>query len=146
MTKDLNDKEILKVAEKILLNYKLCDYCLGRVFAKIDTKMTNKEKGEILRKNLKKYKKIDAKNCWLCSGILSEIKHFVDITYKALKKYEYDTFLIGSKIDEEILEKEQNLLNFAESDFSESIKLRNYKLKTINVKLGLIPGISISFS
>ena len=35
---------------------------------------------------------------------------------------------------------------FKASDFSESIKLGNYKLKTINVKLGLIPGISISFS
>jgi hypothetical protein len=35
---------------------------------------------------------------------------------------------------------------FKASDFSESIKLGNYKLKTISVKLGLIPGISISFS
>ena len=35
---------------------------------------------------------------------------------------------------------------FKASDFSESIKLGSYKLKTINVKLGLIPGISISFS
>jgi len=35
---------------------------------------------------------------------------------------------------------------FKASDFSESIKLGNYKLKSINVKLGLIPGISISFS
>mgnify|MGYP003423793882 FL=1 len=34
---------------------------------------------------------------------------------------------------------------FKASDFSESIKLGNYKLKTINVKLGLLPGISISF-
>jgi hypothetical protein len=35
---------------------------------------------------------------------------------------------------------------FKASDFSESIKMGNFKLKTINVKLGLIPGISISFS
>ena len=35
---------------------------------------------------------------------------------------------------------------FKASDFSESIKLGSYKLKSINVKLGLIPGISISFS
>ena len=35
---------------------------------------------------------------------------------------------------------------FKASDFSESIKLGNFKLKSINVKLGLIPGISISFS
>jgi hypothetical protein len=35
---------------------------------------------------------------------------------------------------------------FKASDYSESIKMGNFKLKTINVKLGLIPGISISFS
>jgi hypothetical protein len=35
---------------------------------------------------------------------------------------------------------------FKASDFSESIKMGNFKLKTINIKLGLIPGISISFS
>lgn len=35
---------------------------------------------------------------------------------------------------------------FKASDFSESMKMGNYRLKTINVKLGLIPGISVSFS
>jgi len=35
---------------------------------------------------------------------------------------------------------------FKSSDFSESIKMGNYKLKTINIKLGLIPSISVSFS
>jgi len=138
MTKDLNDKKILNIADKILLKYKLCDHCLGRVFAKIDTKLTNKERGQIIRKNLKKYKKIEVKNCWLCSGLLAEIKHFTDITSNVLKKYEYDTFLIGSKIDEEILEKEQNLLNFVGSDFSESIKIEiNREVgKLLEKKLG----------
>ncbi len=35
---------------------------------------------------------------------------------------------------------------FKASDFSESLKMGNFKLKTINIKLGLIPGISVSFS
>ena len=35
---------------------------------------------------------------------------------------------------------------FKASDFSESIKLGSYQLKSITVKLGLIPGISISYS
>lgn len=122
MIKNLKNKKVLNVADKILLNYKLCDHCLGRVFAKIDIKLTNKERGQIIRKNLKKYKKTQVKNCWLCSGILNEIKHFTDLISNNLKKYEYNTFLVGSKIDEEILDKEQDLLNYAESEFSESIK------------------------
>jgi len=99
MIKNLKEEQVLKVADKILSNYKLCDYCLGRVFAKVDNKLSNKEKGQIIRKNIKKYKKIQVKNCWLCSGLLSETKHFANVISNSLKKYEYDTFLIGSKID-----------------------------------------------
>jgi len=122
MIKNLRDKKVLDIADKILLNYKLCDHCLGRVFAKIDNKLTNNERGETIRKNLKKYNKIEVKNCWLCSGLLGEINHFANLISKSLKKYDYKTFLIGSKIDEEILEKEQNLLRFAGEEFSEPIK------------------------
>lgn len=122
MIKSIKNKKVLDLANKILLNYKLCDYCLGRIFAKVDIRLTNKEKGQIIRNNLKKYKKIKVKNCWLCSGLLNETKHFANIISNSLKKYEYDTFLVGSKIDEEILEKEQNLLNYTNSEFSESIK------------------------
>lgn len=35
---------------------------------------------------------------------------------------------------------------FKASDFSEALKIGNFKLKTINIKLGLIPSISVSFS
>jgi len=35
---------------------------------------------------------------------------------------------------------------FKASDYSETIRMGNFKLKTINIKLGLIPGVSISFS
>ena len=34
---------------------------------------------------------------------------------------------------------------FKASDFSETIKMGNFKLKTINIKLGMIPSISVSF-
>ena len=35
---------------------------------------------------------------------------------------------------------------FKASDYSEIMKLGSFKLKTINIKLGLIPGISVSLS
>jgi len=35
---------------------------------------------------------------------------------------------------------------FKASDYSEAMKIGSFKLKTINVKLGLIPGISVSLS
>jgi len=35
---------------------------------------------------------------------------------------------------------------FKASDYSEAMKIGSFKLKTINIKLGLIPGISVSLS
>ena len=43
MTISLKDKKNIKIAEKALSKYKLCTHCLGRLFAKIDNGITNKE-------------------------------------------------------------------------------------------------------
>ena len=79
MNKGLNDKKILKSANKILSKYKVCDHCLGRVFAKIESGITNQKRGLTLRKNLRTFKKTKVENCWLCYGLLNEIQHFVDL-------------------------------------------------------------------
>ncbi len=122
MNDDLNDEKILKITDKIILNYQFCDHCLGRFFAKVGHGYTNKQRGEILRKNLKINRKIDSKNCGLCDGLISEITHFSELIKDSLVNYEYDTFLIGSKVDEEVLDKEKEIIEFIGSDFSESIK------------------------
>lgn len=122
MVNTLHDKEILECAEKILSAYELCDHCLGRIFAHIEQGMTNQERGTILRKHLKHDRKIKVKDCWLCAGLLDEIPHFVDLISDALTDYEFDTFLVGSKVDEDILQREQELWDFAGSDYVESIK------------------------
>ncbi len=123
MSNSLKDKEITAIADKILLKYSLCDHCLGRVFAKIEHGKTNKERGEIIRKILKHQSKTDVDECWLCSGLIDEIPHFADIISDSLKVYDFQTFLVGSKIDEDILSREQELLGFAGSTYSEPIKM-----------------------
>ena len=122
MVDTLTDKEILNVAKKILTKYDLCDNCFGRVFAKIETGLTNKKRGQLIKKEINYKKKIEIKNCWLCLGLIEEITHFVDLINIRLKDYEYDTFLIGTKVDEDIINKEKTLLDFTSSEYSESIK------------------------
>jgi len=122
MPDNLNNKEILNIAKKIVSEYDLCDNCLGRVFAKLETGLTNKKRGQIIKKEIKFLKKIEIINCWLCSGLLDEIPHFVDLVCIKLKNYEYETFLIGTKVDEDIINREQSLLDFTGSEYSESIK------------------------
>ena len=122
MATTLKDKEIKRIAEKTLSNYELCDHCLGRLFAKIQSGTTNQRRGEQLRDYIKLKKKIDPTNCWLCEGLIDEIPHFAELVIDALDDYEYDTFLLGCKVDEDILEREQELIGFTKSDYSESIK------------------------
>jgi len=123
MTMDLNNKKIRLITNKALLKYKLCDHCLGRIFAKIESRLTNEKRGLILRKYLKNYQEIKVDDCWLCSGLLNEIQDFVDLILNKLEGYEFDTFLVGSKVDEDILGKEQELYNFTGMEYSESIKI-----------------------
>jgi tRNA pseudouridine synthase 10 len=118
----LKDKEIINIAEKTLTKYKLCDHCLGRIFAKVNTGLTNQNRGQEIRKQLKNYKKIDVNNCWLCSGLLSELLYFVNLISDSLNDYEFETFLIGSKVDKDIIDREQELFDFACCEYIESIK------------------------
>jgi len=122
MSKSLGNKKILNIAKKVLLKYKLCDHCLGRVFAKVEKGLTNKERGKILRTNLINFKETKVKNCWLCSGLLNELHHFADLILDSLEGYEFETFLVGTKVDEDILEKEHMLYEFSGSKYPESIK------------------------
>jgi len=122
MVNTLKDKEILIIAEKTLSKYKLCDHCLGRLFAKIEKGVLNKKRGEIIRSQIKNSKITKVNDCFLCSGLINEIPHFANLIAEALDEYEYDTFLIGSKIDEDILEKEKEIIDFSKSEYSEAIK------------------------
>ena len=122
MAISLKEEEITKIAKKALSKYKLCDHCLGRIFAKIEHGKTNQKRGEMLRNNLSQDKKTKTPNCWLCNGLIDEIPHFAELIKESLNSYEFDTFLVGSKVDENILDREEQLLNFTGSEYSESIK------------------------
>jgi tRNA pseudouridine synthase 10 len=60
--------------------------------------------------------------CWLCSGLFREISHFVELIIESLQCYEFDTFLIGSKIEDEIIEKEEEFLESTSSEYAEPLK------------------------
>jgi len=123
MTISLNDKTIVESAKQTLSAYKLCDHCLGRLFAKIELGQPNQKRGETLRKQLKQKNKTEICDCWLCDGLLDEISHFAALLQNALKEYDFDTFLVGSKIDEDIQEREQELWEHIGSDYTEPIKI-----------------------
>jgi len=134
----MKDKKILEQAEKTLTTYHLCDSCLGRLFRQIKKGSTNKQKGALIQNNLKQTKKTEAKDCWLCDGLTEEIDHFVDLISDTLQEYEFNTFLIGTKIDEDIVEREKELQSFIDSEDFEPIKMEiNREVgKILEKKLG----------
>lgn len=119
MEKLFSDKKTEKITKQIIKENSLCDNCLGRLFHKKDDTFSNKKKAELIRKKLDK-KEVKIKNCSLCNGLLEEIDCFVELIINELEGYEYETFLVGCKIDEGILEKEKELIEiigFEKPDF-----------------------------
>ena len=127
----MND-ETLKQAEQLLHDYKLCDSCLGRLFRKEIKDSTNSQKGQFIRKQLHHVEKTTTHDCWLCEGLIDEIPHFSKIIADSIKDYEFETFLIGSKIDEDIQEREQHLWKHLNLQEAEPIKME------INREIGKI--------
>lgn len=121
MTHELNSADNIDLADKILSKYSICNACLGRMFAKIGHDMSNVSRGSILRRHLQNHSQ-PAENCWLCEGIIDEIDHFTDLVINALKNYEFETFLLGCKIEDDILKKEQDIQASFPTSFPESIK------------------------
>ncbi len=115
--------KILDIANKTIKNYQLCDNCIGRLFRQLNKGVSNKQKGESIRRNIKIEKKINSNDCWLCEGLIDEIPHFASLISDALKNYEFNTFLIGSKVDDEIIQKEKDLWDYTKFEDSESIKM-----------------------
>jgi len=124
--------ETLKQAEQLLHEYRLCDSCFGRLFRKEIKDGTNSQKGQSIRKQLRRTEKTATHDCWLCEGLIDEIPHFTKIIADAVKDYEFETFLVGSKIDEDIQEKEQRLWKHLKLEDTEPIKME------INREIGKI--------
>jgi tRNA pseudouridine synthase 10 len=113
--KELVDMDIAKKAA----GKGLCDHCLGRLFAKVGHGMTNQKRGEALRET--ESTSIPEK-CYLCENLFDEIDKFSELVIKKLQLFEYETFLMGSKIDAEIVDREERLWGEVGSEVYEPIK------------------------
>ncbi|MCD6237566.1 MAG: tRNA pseudouridine(54/55) synthase Pus10 [Thermoplasmata archaeon] len=83
------------MCRKSLGKYKLCQFCIDRL--SIDS-----ERG---------VDEVSENSCWLCEGLSQEIDELSELVEEKLRDYEFSTFLIGSKIDDEIIEKEEKIVN-----------------------------------
>ncbi len=140
--------EILELADKAF-EKGLCDHCLGRLFAKRGHGLSNEERGLSLRSALMSAKKqkesqfqqkkiATPEKCWLCENLFTELEKFANLVVEKIKEYDYQTFLIGSRSDPEITEREEMLWGEISSEFCEPIKgeINREVGKLVGAKLG----------
>ncbi|OGI12308.1 hypothetical protein A3K64_01830 [Candidatus Micrarchaeota archaeon RBG_16_36_9] len=137
--------EIVKILDR-----KLCDHCLGRQVSQLIYDLTNEERGRMLRnivammidgkfidnskinqnnfynikfRQNKEFGK-DAKKekCWLCNDLFDNLESMTKKAEVKLKKIDFNNFLVGSKVPDEVLKKEEKLWEETGIEYVESIK------------------------
>jgi len=86
----------------------LCDRCLGRQVFRAVKGENNTKRGHKLREE-RGLPPVPENECLVCGGLFTELNTFVKLILNALRDYEFDTFLIGSVIEQDIVEKEKEL-------------------------------------
>ena len=71
---------------------------------------------------------VDYAECDLCEGLSGEIEKFVDLIEERLKGYEFYTFSVGTKIDAEIIEKDEEMKKKVSRDFKDIKTWLNRKI------------------
>jgi tRNA pseudouridine synthase 10 len=114
---------MLSQARKALDGRSLCTSCLGRLFGKTGHGLTNGERGRAVLGRLggdttpgTEPKAVPSEGspgtpskCWLCEGKIGEIPKFAGMVADKLVGWEFDTFLVGTKLELEVLAREEEL-------------------------------------
>jgi tRNA pseudouridine synthase 10 len=120
--------EIIERADKALRAHDLCDHCLGRLFAQVETGTTNEERGRNMRiavaleRSARSEEMPSHDLCWLCEDSFDSIERFAEAAIEKLGTIEYDTFLIGTKVDPLMQDREERLWAEVGGDKAEPCK------------------------
>lgn len=94
---------VIEETKQILREYRLCDYCLGRMFASKLRLVSHKNLGEKIRKTIKQS---TPKSCYLCKNLMPQLDVFLNKILDISKEYEFSTFLIGAILQPSILDRD----------------------------------------
>jgi tRNA pseudouridine synthase 10 len=101
----------------------LCNHCLGRLFAGVSRGLSNRQRGAIVRFVTPGASPVPPTvSCHVCHGLFSEVPKFAGLVENASLEFEHSTFLVGSKIDPSIVEREEQLWTDSGATETESIK------------------------
>jgi len=123
--KELEKAEIIEIAREIIKEGlgPICDNCLGRQFAKIGSGVSNAKRGKILKEVLiEKGEGVEEGKCWVCNGLFENLEEWVSRALEKLIEYEFDSFLVGTKVSGMLLENEELMWEIAGASYAEPLK------------------------
>lgn len=102
----------------------ICDRCLGRMFGKLSTGMTNDIRGSMIRDALKENgADVPAPDeCPLCDDVFDSLDIFAEAVAEKVVDVESDNFLVGCRVDPAMLKMEKDIIERHNLDRFESIK------------------------
>jgi tRNA pseudouridine synthase 10 len=102
----------------------LCNHCLGRLFASVSRGLSNDQRGEIVRSSVpgSPAPPTDSSECYVCRGLFLELEKFAAIAVKASEGLEFNNYLVGTKVDAELQEREEAFWTEVGAKETESIK------------------------
>ena len=111
---------LLEKARAVLSEGPICDGCLGRRFAELSHGLTSRERGKALRvatamEDDEPYEDVPPDDCWVCDGAFSGFDDWADRAVSALEGYEFDTFLVGTRVPP-LVEENESLLSEIHGD------------------------------
>lgn len=109
MSRPLLAPDVVERARLALARGPLCDGCLGRLSARVESGLSNEERGAIVRAALVA-SGTAVGDCSLCRGLLAEIPSLADLALESLAPFEFETYLVGTKVDEEVSAREKELV------------------------------------
>ncbi|MDW5562196.1 MAG: tRNA pseudouridine(54/55) synthase Pus10 [Methanomassiliicoccus sp.] len=120
--------ETIERADRALKAHDLCDHCLGRLFAQVESGTTNAERGRNMRVAVTAER--SARNeempshdlCWLCEGAFDSVERFAEAAIERLSTIEYNSFLIGTRVDPLVQDREERLWAEVGGDKAEPVK------------------------
>jgi tRNA pseudouridine synthase 10 len=124
--------KMLESRDLILAKGKVCDHCLGRQFRNKFKDHANDQVGAAVRKAKKeadiekalkkKMKPKLLKSCFLCGGIFAQTGKFSKLLKKEALKQDFETFLVGCKINKDLIDREEKLWEGIGAENCEPIK------------------------
>lgn len=88
----------VEAARRAQAEFGLCDACLGRRFAKVETGLTNAQRGALVREAAGAAE-VAPTACFVCEGLSADTDLLAEAAIAALSPYEHRHFLVGTRVD-----------------------------------------------